>query len=254
MKRLCAIVAAASSILGCTSDSESQKVAKPDGFKQIEFDATDHKKVYADFYPSTTPNSEKVILMFHQAGSNAGEYETIEPVMADLGYNCIALDQRSGGDMWGRSNRTATKSGTGNYLAAYKDLAGAVDYAHSKNYTTIIAWGSSYSSSLVFKLASEDSTIKAVISFSPGEYMDDKSIVQKWASKVTVPVFFACTPDELTDGRQQIFDAIPSDTKVLASFPDGVHGSSTLIPDKSKAASRYMDKLKAFLAALKPGS
>jgi len=249
MKRLCAFALTALLAVGCSNPEP--KAAKPDGFKEIQFDSTDHRKVYADFFPSSVLNSEKVILMFHMAGSNAGEYETIEPVMAALGYNCIAVDQRSGGDMWDRSNRTASKTGAGDYMAAYNDLDGALEYAHTKNYTTIILWGSSYSASLVLKLASENPSVKAVLTFSPGEYMDDKSVVKGWASKVTVPVFFACTPDELSDGRQALYDAIPSDTKVLASFAGGAHGTSTLIADKSKAATLYMDKLKDFLGRLK---
>jgi len=252
MLRLSIMATLALLLAGCSGDE--QKAPKPDGFKELVFDAPDHRKVYADFYPSATLNSEKVILMFHQAGSNAGEYETIEPLMAALGYNCIAVDQRSGGDMWGRQNRTATKSGPGEYLDAYNDLVGALDYAHTSNYTTIIVWGSSYSASLVLKLASENPTIKAVISFSPGEYMDDKTLVKSWASKVIVPVFFACTTDEKSDGRADIFAAIASDDKVLVALPGGVHGSSTLIPDKSKAADEYMAKLKSFLSNLKKES
>jgi len=249
MNRLSILAIFALALVGCSN--REPKAPKPDGFQEITFDASDSRKVYADFYPSSTLNSEKVILMFHQADSNAGEYESIEPVVAAMGYNCIAVDQRSGGNMWERDNRTATKSGAGDYTSAYNDMLGAIDYAHSKNYTTIIVWGSSYSASLAFRLASEDSSVKAVIAFSPGEYMDDKTEVKGWASKVSVPTFFACKPDELSDGRQELFDAIRSDTKVLASFPGGSHGSSTLLPEKSLAAKQYMDKLKEFLTSLK---
>ena len=240
-------------LLACTgcNDGKSEVARKPDGFKQIEFPAKDGHKVYADFYPSDTPNSEKVVLMFHQANSNSTEYEGIALTIISLGYNCIVLDQRAGGDMWGKDNRTVSKSGSGSTMDAYSDLLGALDYAHSLNYTSIIAWGSSYSASLAFKLASENPEIKAVLAFSPGEYFDDKSIVKSWASKVTVPVLFACTKDELADDRQDLYNAIPSDSKVLASFDGGVHGSSTLLPEKSKAAGEYMDKVKSFFNDLK---
>lgn len=243
------ILTAALVVCGCSGDQK--KAPKPDGFKEITFDATDHHKVYADFYPSSVLNSEKVVLMFHQAGSNAGEYESIEPTIAALGYNCIAVDQRSGGDMWDRSNRTVEKSGAGDYMAAYNDLEGALAYAQEKNYTTIVAWGSSYSASLVLKLAGENATVKAVVVFSPGEYMDQQGIVKGWASKVSVPVFFACMPAEWADDRQDIFKAIPSDDKVDVHIDGGVHGSSTLLPEKSPVAGEYMDKLKAFLSGLK---
>jgi len=246
------IVTAGLLLAGCSSanNAVSPAAPKPAGFKEVVFDAADHHKVYADFYPAAKPDGKKVVLMFHQAGSNAGEYETIAPQINALGFDCIAVDQRSGGDMWGRSNRTAAKSGEGQYLDAFNDLEGAVTYAVSSKYDKVIVWGSSYSASLVLKLAPTDAHIKAVVTFSPGEYMDDKSVVKSWASKVNVPVFFACTTDELQDGRQEIYDAIPSKSKTLVAIPGGVHGSSTLIPDKSKAAGLYMAKVKAFLYSL----
>jgi len=70
--------------------------------------------------------------------------------------------------------------------------------------------------------------------------MDDKSIVGLWASGVTQPVLFACPPEEWSDGRDKLFGEIVSKDKVSVSLPGGVHGSSTLIPDKSKAADLYM--------------
>ncbi len=245
-----AILLTALLLAGCSGDDQPP-APKPDGFKEITFDASDGKKVYADFFPSSIPDSEKVVLMFHQAGSNAGEYESIEPAIAPLGYDCIAVDQRSGGDMWGRSNRTVEKSGDGDYMGAYNDLQGALKYAEGKNYTTIVAWGSSYSAALVLRLAAENSTVKGVIAFSPGEYMPEQGIVKSWASKVSVPVFFACTPDEWNDGRSDIYAAIPSAKKFDVHLEGGVHGSSTLLPKKSDAAKAYLDKVKSFLTDLK---
>ncbi len=186
--------------------------------------------------------------MFHQAGSNAGEYETIAPAIAALGFDCIAVDQRSGGAMWGRTNRTASKSGSGEFLDAYSDLVGALHFAQAAKYSTILAWGSSYSASLVLRLASENPGIRGVLVFSPGEYMEDTTVVTKWATGVTVPVFFACTPEELPDGRSQIAGALSSQSHVVVALPGGVHGSSTLIPAKSTAAADYMAKVKSFLA------
>ncbi len=248
MRRLC-LFAAALILVSCSPPQ--QKAKKPDGFKEITFETADQRTVYADFYPALEPNSEKVILMFHQANSNAGEYEGPALTAITLGYNCIALDQRAGGEMWGRTNRTTTKGGTGEYMDAYKDMEAALDYCHTHNYTTILVWGSSYSASLAFKLATEDSTIKAVIAFSPGEYLEDPHIVKSWAQKTTVPTFFACTEGELGDGRQDLFNALHTDKKVLACFNGGVHGTSTLLPEKSEAAGKYMEQLKLFITGLK---
>lgn len=240
---------AATCVSGCSGSVE--KPPKPDGFKELTFDSSDHRKVYADFYPANDPNSEKVILMFHQAGSNCGEYENVESTAAALGYNCIAVDLESGGEDWGRDNRTASKSGSGDYMAAYHDMEGAVEYANSKNYTTIVLWGSSYSASLAMKLAPEATGVKGLIVFSPGEYFDDKGQVEKWAANVSCPVLFACTPEELSEGRQKLFDAMPSDQKTLAQFGGGVHGTATTFPNKSPASDKYIKAAKDFLAGLK---
>ena len=235
---------------GCSAQEEpvpQMPVDAQPSSNELIFKASDGHLVYADLIPSKPTGSKAVILMFHQAGSNASEYETIAPKIAALGFDCIAVDQRSGGDMWGRVNRTMNKSGTGTYLEAYNDLVGAVAYAGSKQYSTILVWGSSYSSSLVFKLASEYPSVKGVLSFSPGEYMPDKQIVSTWAAKVKVPVFFACTEDEWHDGRSELFDSIHFKDKVSWAIPGGVHGSSTLIAAKSTAAGLYLDKVKSFL-------
>ncbi len=185
--------------------------------------------------------------MFHQAGSNAAEYDSIAPRIAALGLDCIVVDQRSGGDMWGHVNRTVNKSGTGTYMEAYTDLVGALMYARSKKYPAVLAWGSSYSSSLVLKLAAENPDVKGVLCFSPGEYFDDKSVVASWAHRVQVPAFFACTEDEWADGRSQLFDALGTKEKNAAAMAGAVHGSSTLNPEKSKVAETYFTKVKRFL-------
>ncbi len=67
--------------------------------KQVTITASDGVKVYADFYPAGG-NSQPYILLFHQAGSNRAEYAPIAPRLVKLGFNCLAIDQRSGGDLW----------------------------------------------------------------------------------------------------------------------------------------------------------
>lgn len=47
-----------------------------------------------------------MILLFHQAGSSKAEYATISPRLVAAGYSALAIDQRSGGELFG-SNETA---------------------------------------------------------------------------------------------------------------------------------------------------
>jgi len=56
-------------------------------------------------------DKRKLPHLFHQAGSNRGEYAMIGPMLAALGFNALAIDQRSGGNAWGRTNETVKRLG-----------------------------------------------------------------------------------------------------------------------------------------------
>jgi dienelactone hydrolase len=141
---------------------------------------------------------ETLILLFHQAGSNRGEYATIGPALATLGFNALAIDQRSGGNAWGRTNETVKRLGksTG-YDEALLDLEAALQWAESSGQTgSIIVWGSSYSAALVFLLAAEHrNEIKAILAFSPGEYLRGSATVRKAAAQVSIPIFVTSAKD-----------------------------------------------------------
>jgi pimeloyl-ACP methyl ester carboxylesterase len=95
-------------------------------------------------------------------------------MLATLGFNVLAIDQRSGGNAWGRTNETVKRLGksTG-YDEALPDLEAALQWAKSSGETgPIIVWGSSYSAALVFLLAANHRReVKAILAFSPGEYL-----------------------------------------------------------------------------------
>gem|GEM_PF-5977157 len=63
--------------------------------QSISFKSADGILITADSYvPHTT--TSPLILLFHQAGSSRGEYNEIAPRLNELGFNCIAVDLRSG--------------------------------------------------------------------------------------------------------------------------------------------------------------
>ena len=235
----------------------------------VTLSASDGVHVFGDFYGSDA-KAPTIILLFHQAGSNAGEYAEIGPRLAREGYDALAIDQRSGGDIWGRTNRTAAhlhpqppphlqtkmrRGLNGDYLSAYKDLEGALSWARAKKYENIGAWGSSYSASLVLKLAAEHTEIKAVLAFSPGEYFANKTLAHDWNMKEDVPTLMAFTPDEVTSGGLSLYQAsshsaLRNGGDMILSFEPGVHGSSTLREDKNPVgAKRYWAGVLAFLKA-----
>jgi len=224
--------------------------------EKVVLTASDGVKVYGDFYPADS-KSRPYILLFHQAGSNRAEYVPIAPRLVALGFNCLAIDQRSGGDMWGQQNETVKHLGhNGKYQDAYKDMEAALAWARSSgNKGKVLIWGSSYSASLVFLLAAKHpGEIAGVLAFSPGEYFDDKHAVRDAASKVSVPIFVTSAKDqEEIDAATSILAASPSQKKTqFIPQTAGVHGSSTLRTDKDRAGeAENWQAVEAFLGTLR---
>ncbi len=216
--------------------------------KTIEFPSIDGLTVTADQYhiDSTKP----VILLCHQASFSRGEYKDIAPMLNELGFNCIALDQRSGNTAQGVVNETAKRAlqeGKGQtFLDAEQDILAAVDLFAKAYNQKVILWGSSYSSSLVLKITAAKSEVSKVLSFSPGEYLPGVS-VRNEAGKVNVPAFLTSSKAEAAQTKA-IFDNISSMNKTQF-VPNGAgkHGSKALWPDDPDQAE-YWVAVKAFLA------
>ncbi len=115
--------------------SERATAAEP---RPIVLRAFDGGSVYAWHYPAVD-NSLPAILLFHHAGSNHAEYATIAARLAALGHHSIAIDQRSGGRMWGQANRTVAELSKefgkeADYLAALPDLEAALEWPRSQGF------------------------------------------------------------------------------------------------------------------------
>ncbi len=228
------------------------------GFGQsitIQFMTNDKVMVTADLY---APNDVKApfILLFHQATYSRGEFLEIAPKLNALGFNCMAVDLRSGENINGLVNQTwkfADSLGMQTrYIDAYTDMRAALSYVKRKYPgAKIILFGSSYSASLSIKLASDfPEGISGVVAFSPGEYFSkfgwSRDIIQTSAARVKCPVFITSSSDE-KETWQKIYDAIPVQTKV-AFVPQsaGKHGAKTLWNAFPESAE-YWQALKSFL-------
>ncbi len=201
------------------------------------------------------PNPKAIILLFHQAGSGKGEYATIAPRLNTLGYTALAIDQRSGGDLFGVNETARAVGGQPSYLDAKADLQAALEWARPQG-KPIILWGSSYSSALVFLVAAENpGAVTALLSFSPGEYLGQPDLVRQNAGKLALPVFVTSAKDagEIAAARA-IFTAVPGTGNVLAvPAIAGVHGSSTLIAARNPAgAEDNWPAVEAFLKRVAP--
>lgn len=241
---------AAIAALACSRGPGTRVAKFPSQTTDVVFDASDGRKVYAKLVKSQGIATRAVILMFHQAGSGASEYAPIAPRVAKLGFDCLAVDLRSGGDMYPPPNRTAAQyKDSPDYFAAYRDMEGALKYAKAER-KPIVVWGSSYSASLALRLASEHPEVAAVLAFSPGEYFHGSGIVKGWNARVKCPVLMACTDREADEQVSSIFAAASSSGRsyVLVQSKDGIHGSSTLRPDVNQTGNAvYWKAVEAFL-------
>ena len=222
----------------------------------ITFPTTDNLTVTADLY-WTGNASAAFILLFHQANYSRGEYLEIAPKLNALGYNCLAIDQRSGGgvnDVINETYKAAKAAGLPTaYPDAYADLQSALQYVESTYAPKkLIGWGSSYSSSLALILASEHpDEIAAVLAFSPGEYfMFDGKKVADYAANITQPAFITSAKSEEKTWRG-IADQIKSAGSVFfVPKESGRHGSSALMKQTPNNAE-YWTAVEQFLASLK---
>ena len=224
----------------CSSTKAAEKNFVP---KKVEvpqtvtFPSKDGIPVTADLYLAYDKSSP-LILLCHRAKWSRGEYLEIAPKLNLLGFNAIAIDQRSGktkNDMDNATALAAEQAGKGTtYLDAVQDIQAAIDFAFA-NYASskIILWGSSYSASLSLTLLEQNKDkVKACLCFSPGEYFADLGKETDWikneVKKVTVPVFITSKISEEKDSRP-IFDAVKTAAKTYyLPETESKHGSQAL--------------------------
>ncbi|MFT4637365.1 MAG: alpha-beta hydrolase superfamily lysophospholipase [Verrucomicrobiales bacterium] len=142
-------------------------------FEIVSFDSQDGLEVTADLFMAHENPETPFILLFHQAGFSRGEYREIAPRLNQLGFNCMAIDQRSGNAANGVTNETAQRAKAAGkptgFTDAIPDMLAAIATA-KENYGkgTVLGWGSSYSSALILKLAGDDpELVDGTLSFSP---------------------------------------------------------------------------------------
>ncbi|MDH3670673.1 MAG: alpha/beta hydrolase [Gammaproteobacteria bacterium] len=222
---------------------------------EIAFSAADGARVFATHARAKTP-TKKIVLLFHQAGSNRHEYDPITPELNEAGFDTLAVDQRSGGRKWGHPNKTVDAMGhSASYAQAYPDLQGALTWAIDQRYTAIIAVGSSYSASLNFLLASENPhRLTAGASFSPGEYFPDKDRVKRAASKVKIPYYVTAGAHASEEQRVgEVLSLVNSANVKRYRANSGVHGASTLRADVNPNGYRKnLEHFKEFLTTVAP--
>lgn len=219
----------------------------------VTLTAADGVRVFGDDYAAAKPRA--LILLFHQAGSSAAEYATIAPRLVAMGYSALAIDQRSGGDLFGSNRTVAALGGSTDEMAAMADLRAALDWAGTKR-LPVIVWGSSYSAALAFLLAAgSPGRVAALLAFSPDEYLPDHDAVHRAAARLAIPVFIdASNAKEAAAARSIDAALVHAPLHVVFAAAHGVHGSSTLNPARDPAgAAENWRAVVRFLRALRRG-
>jgi alpha-beta hydrolase superfamily lysophospholipase len=196
--------------------------------------------------------AKAIILLFHQAGSSKAEYATIAPRLAAAGYTALAIDQRSGGSLYGPNETVSRLGRSATYEETKPDLVAALGWA-APQHLPVVLWGSSYSAALVFEVAAEHADqVSAVMAFSPGEYLGKSGAVAGASAQVHVPVYVTSSPDaHEVNAARRILSASSAAAKTQFVPKFGVHGSSTLIEARNpKGAAENWDHVLAFLTAL----
>ena len=220
----------------------------------ISFKSDDGLKVTADLYmPHET--SAPFIILYHQAGYSRGEYRSIAPILNEMGFNCMAVDQRSGGPINGINNLTheqavAQKLPT-EYLDALPDIEAAYLYVKlAIKPTKVVLWGSSYSAAIMFYMGSEHhNNLSGLLCFAPGEYFKiNNKDLKIYAAKVTCPVFITSAKSEYANWKT-IYNEINSKKTYFLPETEGKHGSKALW-NSNPSHEEYWTAVKQFLKEL----
>ncbi len=235
----------------------AQAVADPEIQPRLrEIPSKDGLIMTVDLYVPNKHRETPMIVLFHQAGWSRGEYREIAPQLCRMGYNCMAVDLRSGKEVNGVLNETARRAREGElgteYADALPDMEAALRYARKQlTQGPVIAWGSSYSSALVLQLAgTQPKLMDGVLSFAPGEYFPDKpeDWIQSAARTIACPTFVTSAKAE-HERWKAIFEAIPH-AKKTAFVPEtkGQHGSRALWK-RFEDSPAYWKAVQTFLRA-----
>lgn len=232
-------------IFAITYTSKSQET--------VTFDAADGLKITANLYEvdSTLP----YLLLFHQAGYSKGEYRETAIKMIKLGYNILAVDLRSGGEVNFVNNETAAlakKTGKNNsMLDAKQDIIAAIDWAFYKSNKEVVILGSSYSASLCLLVGQNNPKVKAIVAFSPGEYFKPQIEMKEAIKELSKPVFIACSQREISY-VMEMMSLVDANHKTIFSPKTGIgeHGSKSLWKS-CKTNKEYWLALMMFFNTLK---
>ena len=239
------------------NNSDTQNSAEEEKQKEISdkstitFPSKDGLLITADTY--IIDDTSDFMLLFHQAEMSRGEYIDTALKFNELGYNVMAVDQRSGFKINDIMNETAKRAKEEEYPATWvdagMDVQASIEYVRDEfGCNSIYILGSSYSASLVLAVAPEyEDILKGVICFSPGDRMkwNEKSI-KEIIKELKLPIFMTSKKKEIVF-VEDLYQHVISDVKVhYKPETRGRHGAIALW-DHVEESPQYWEALIAFL-------
>lgn len=174
------------------------------GSEAVSFQTEDGITIYGDYYATDKSTNKPMLLLFHQGGSNArAEYVPLASRLLAEGYHALAVDLRRGGARFGGTNRTIEHLDSDteySYCDSYPDLEATLRYVQYRGYNkNIIAWGSSFSATLVIQLAVEHSKeLSGVLSFSTAAGLPMEGCnPDQFIENLQIPALFLRPPREI---------------------------------------------------------
>ncbi|MFY0643078.1 MAG: alpha/beta hydrolase [Bacteroidia bacterium] len=173
---------------------------------KVNFNSLDGLNISADYYAAE--NSDKVVILCHQAGFSRGAYRDIAPRLVDAGFDCMAVDLRSGNianEVINETHIEAVKNEVGtDYQDAAQDIKAAINYVKEKTGKKVVLWGSSYSATLVLVEGRDNPNVVKVVAISPGIYFSSESTLRNAVVGYSKPVFVTCSRSEEAIAKQLV--------------------------------------------------
>lgn len=201
-------------------------------------------------------DAKGLILLCHRSHCNRAEYRETAPFFNELGYSCLAIDQRSGMNIFKEVNQTSTlakqKGLSTGYLDARQDIEAAVDYACNKlnQGKPIILLGSSYSAALALLISLRSDLIRALMLFSPGEHLKGIRLADEIKALKT-PCFATAAQKEFEEMQSLFRHCDAKHLNLYRPAQEGFHGSKCMwqgVPGYQgyrEAAARFLSSLES---------
>jgi dienelactone hydrolase len=215
----------------------------------ITFPSKDGLEITADLYH--TKEDAPVFVLCHQARFNRSAYKETAKKLMERGINCLATDQRSGGVLNEQANETTERAKAKglptSYLDAEQDINAAVDFMAQKYNQQVILVGSSYSAALGLKVAKENPNVKAILSFSPGEYFGTKLTIAEAIDGLNKPTFITSSKKEAPQAKKLAAKVVPDKVVHFVPQAEGIHGAKALWSEHA-FSDEYWTAVDTFLA------